>query len=283
MQPQVEHHTIVSFGQMRSAAAIASRLEQQQLILAALLQSGQSSNDAIHRCRVLIKRLRAWIRLVRPVHATSGSKATDKKLQRLGRQLGAARDQQVLKDTVQSLAAGTTDTQAKSACRKLRRRMSATADAAPLPATAAATLDKLRLPAAAKLDHAELREGLLVNYSKTRKLSRVALADTSDANKLHRFRRWVKYLHYQLSLLYPLKKSALAQPAMLKTLGTTLGQMHDLHVLLEALRDRFVEPDDAVQRVAQLAQARMSELTQDFVATTQALFALKPKAFLRLV
>jgi CHAD domain-containing protein len=268
---------------MRSVAAIQARLESQQVQLESLLHAEAGGNDPVHRCRVLIKKLRAWIRLVRPARKVSGSKAADRKLQALGRELGTTRDQQVLKDTLQSLAAGTTDPKAKSACRKLRRKLNAQAgaDAALSPTTH--PLDQLCLPNAKELDHAALREGLRANYSKTRKLSRIALADVSDMETLHRFRRWVKYLHYQLALLYPLKKSTLEQPALMKELGTTLGQMHDLHVLLVSLQEGIATEDESAQLVAPLAEQRVSQLTQDFIAKTGAVFAAKPKEFMPLL
>src|SRR5690606_39172737 len=137
------------------------------------------------------------------------------------------------------------------------------------------------MPDMASVDLPTLWRGLRANYQAARKLANAALCDRADAEKLHRFRRRVKYLHYQLNLLCDLRKSPVVLPAMLKDLGATLGQINDLHELMQAIQQLEAGNSSRLQQdlqaVHRCAAEALSQLLPVFAVHAQLLFTMKPK------
>jgi hypothetical protein len=86
-------------------------------------------------------------------------------------------------------------------------------------------------------DSGLLAEGLTRTWAKARGLGVEALRE-HDPERLHRWRRWVKYLRYQLEpLSRPGRAWLVSAHTELDGLGSLLGARNDLENLREAVRD----------------------------------------------
>jgi CHAD domain-containing protein len=82
-------------------------------------------------------------------------------------------------------------------------------------------------------DDALLDQGLARTYRRARRLAMQADSE-ADIELIHNWRKWVKYLHYQLEILMPAGPPDLLIHRMerLNSLGKVLGERNDLHNLL---------------------------------------------------
>jgi CHAD domain-containing protein len=196
----------------------------------------QPTADGIHKIRVCCKKLRSWIRLLR--HRRSGNdwQHADKALQKVLHKLAPARDSVVLLQTVKQLQTGTRSTRHRAACRQVLAGLRTHAPVASATRTAPLSRRIVReLLASDRPTDKALNKGLQHAYVRSSRLARRAFAADYAIERLHRLRRWVKYLGYQLELV------TLPTPAnekfrkQLVSLGSTLGRIHDLAVLQQQL------------------------------------------------
>jgi CHAD domain-containing protein len=277
---------------MRTTTAIRTRLRKQLTELEQKLAAATLDADAIHRSRVIVKKLRAWLRLLHQHRHSTHWQAADKALRQIARSLSEQRDDQVLGDTVLWLGSNSADVAARADCRKLHGLLPHTRKATRERPTVSAEIRQLCLPDRQLLQPTALLEGLRLAYARTRRLSRAALADPESPKtpeKLHRLRKWVKYLHYQLKLLFSGDDIELLQPGALDQLGSTLGRIHDLHELLRTLDKTPVKQQQtkATQRAmataVRLADEAAARLIQDVAGKLPLLFCVKPKPYLALL
>jgi CHAD domain-containing protein len=228
-----------------TAATIAGRVGRQARLLDGLLQADALSPLQTHELRRRCKKLRAWIRLWRDRGCLKGANGIDKALRAVAAQFSGARDATVRLDTLQRLpqyadAGATVDLQPLSAA------LQAASDMA-MPPSDTSVLRKARkrlqrlLPSTSLAENDErLARGLRATWRKARRLARRA-AVTTDCDDLHRLRRWVKYLCYQLEFVAMRNHREVKQlHDALEALGAVLGDYHDLHELqlaLQALAD----------------------------------------------
>jgi CHAD domain-containing protein len=199
------------------------------------------SPQAVHAGRIGTKRVRAYWQL----HKATGNAVTARQaIPRLGgaaRSLAPLRDGHVLGELLAELGAQAPATQA-SAFERARDGLTASVGRRPVPRSArdeflaaldADAADWLALP---RVDDAEILEsGLRRSFVKARELGRSALRHR-QADHLHRWRRWVKYLRYQLEpFVAPRRPAVSAYHAELKELSGLLGRRNDLHNLETAL------------------------------------------------
>lgn len=92
-----------------------------------------------------------------------------------------------------------------------------------------------------------------------------------EAEELHEWRKEVKRFYYQVSLLFP--DGGNAQRARLKQLGEYLGQLHDMHILLEYIAShRPLFWTDDLLHLGKVAQRR-EQILMDMI------WRLAPKAY----
>ena len=247
----------------------------------------------VHEARKRLKELRAGLRLVRPVMDAETFTSENAGLRDIGRPLSDARDAEVMVETLASLkkhfreelaseAFGTI----RQALQKRRRTVVASEDDAADALAAAA--EHLRATAARLSDWGlgdahwpALADGLQRCYRK----GRVALADASDDGRddaLHEWRKRVKDLRYQFTMLQPL------WPAVMKTLvseahalGNDLGDDHDLAVLSDLLRGelRGVSSKADRQALEALIARRRETLQKHAWVLGARVYAEKPGRF----
>jgi CHAD domain-containing protein len=270
---------------MRPSTDIYATLEHCLAGLEQRLNAPTLSADAIHRCRVSVKKLRAWLRVIQPSQECAKWKTADKALRHIARSLSGQRDAHVLRGTLLWLGKHSRDATVKANCRKLHKLFARTKTVVRVRPTLSDDSKQLCLSGTRLLAQVDVREGLRHSYAKARRLSRKVLVQPKCPETLHRLRRWVKYLHYQHKLLFLTSELTWLPPATLDKLGATLGRLHDLHELLRTLKrvltkqQQDTATQDALATTIDLAAAAIRQLTQEIIATIPLLFRLKPKQY----
>ena len=209
------------------------------------LELAQDSNaepsTSVHKIRVATKRLRATWYLLRSGQTQTLATCAINRLRNVARQLAAKRDKTVVKEVLADLSAGPLGL----------------AEALPDPG-----LESARLIELLQLEHQtwlELEPGLTSQalitknlrrtYRRARKLSKLATRKKSDYDLRHQWRKWVKYLYYQVDML---ERCGLTGQhkliANLDQLGEALGNEHDMYVLKKRIDSAKNEKTEAVLR-----------------------------------
>ena len=197
--------------------------------------------DAVHEARVGTKRVRALWHLFKPTANAALAKAGIARQRRAARALAELRDDHVLRRLVVDLAAEAPSEDEPAFREALALIEAPRSKHVVSPESHRDILDALGADSAEWLgiepiDDAEItRLGLGRSIAKMRELGDVALAGRVP-EEMHRWRRWVKYLRYQLEpLATPERALIRSHHDDLKRIGSTLGSLHDLHVLGTAL------------------------------------------------
>ena len=232
--------------------ALADGVREQALAIVAearkrVAAKNAFSPDSIHQTRVACKKLRALWQLMRPVIELQIAQDADARLGGLAGVLSASRDTQVLaellddlRDSDELLYRGTFD----RAATLLDAAESVDLDQESTRTALLGGLDadrdewqRLVLPD----DEALFDHGLARTCRKARRRAETA-ARTGDGDDYHRWRKWTKYLRYQLECLGDPGIDLQFHLGELKALGSALGRRHDLHNLRSQL-ERYSEGD----------------------------------------
>jgi CHAD domain-containing protein len=235
--------------------------------LEACLHLARPSPDDIHRLRVNIKKLRAWIRLLRLAYGRRLACGIDQDLRAIAKRVAGERDRDVLEHTVallqQECGNAAQEALLDALLGTLRSHLpSLTTVEAFSTLTESARQNLLRL-CSRQPNKDTLLKGLSCSYRRTRRFGkRACMADASPAT-CHRWRKRVKYLSYQLLCLTgsPNGKLTSLQKQLAK-LGNVLGELQDLEVLEQQVALLPVAADAKALTLARslLMQARQQRL-----------------------
>ena len=103
-------------------------------------------------------------------------------------------------------------------------------------------------------------------------ISKPVIAGTASVGQLHKLRKWVKYLGYQLSLAVETDASSNRLHKQLVTLGHLLGVIHDLACQQHYLERAHGIDGHIVTAIAGLARRQRERLTAQATRQTSALF-----------
>lgn len=277
----------------RSVEAAFRRIAREQIekAIAAIDGGQQSDAETVHEARKRCKKLRGLIRLVRP--AFGDYRAENAFFRDAARGLSGLRDSDVLVTTFDKLTAGHKGADDLAAVRErlAARRDSVISESAPAERDAAAQLTIFRKDMAAALHRvdkwalsakgfAALAGGLEATYRRGRAAGRMAHGDPTP-EKLHEWRKRVKYHGYHASLLAPVWPELLgAYCAEAERLGELLGDHNDLSVFADLLtRELDVSGDRRVlKRLLRMAKARQEILQAEAFGVGARLFAERPDA-----
>lgn len=212
--------------------------------------------EQVHEIRKHCKRVRAWLRLLRPAVARESLDALEAHVRQAAQALGPLRDSHVMERSLHKLAerlGGDSGADASLRDEHVRQAsalaahlapVAASADAAQLPQQVAAELAHARQALQALpldgVDAAALERGLRQTYRSARRRWRKAQRQPSAEN-LHEWRKRSKALAYQSELLAPLWLTLGDMAGALDAVNDRLGDHHDLAVLqqrLEAIPDQ---------------------------------------------
>ena len=258
-------------------AESVERVRREQLQAAAdELQDDPTDPEAIHDARKRLKKTRALLRLTRPALKPKAFRRRNRALRDAGRALSAARDAEVLAETVADLAErypGRAPFDAVHAVLAAREEE---------PEGSADTLTRLAGASwpLARLDADTFPAALKRTYQRGREA--FARADrTPGAENLHAWRKRVKDLWYQERLLEETWPGVIkAQSKEAKKLSKLLGEDHDLAVLADTLR---TDPELAALSVElqPLIAERRAQLLKRSRELGRRVYAEKPKHFAR--
>jgi len=245
------------------------------------------SSKEIHALRVASKRLRADWQVPKPLLKDNRAEEANRALRDAAASLRQARDLKVMADTLQALAAQAKGKDARQALGDGFQHLFAD-----LPDTAVVAKKSASLRAAfaqdqqrwqdldVKIPDRRLRQhGVGRLYEKAFKLARAA-EKSGDVKHWHRNRKWVKYLGYSHALLNT-ETHALLPHQLVTALGKMLGDLHDIHCLIEYAKeqkDSFPSADDAAYLVHHLRVAE-GRLQGRCEKQAQKLFLLSPRKF----
>ena len=287
---RLEHAESLDDGLRRVAA---ERLDDAIAHLEGLATADPAQTEtSVHEVRKRCKELRGLMRLVRP-SLGADFKRSNRAVRDAAEQLSSLRDAQALLATFADLreAADGDGHQGPDFDSIERAQADKAADAAQ-----AIGIDDPRLQRA----HAELSEvregvagwelpdgfdgvaeGLEATYGRGRRGLRRARRKTTD-ERMHEWRKAVKYLWYQMRLLEPTAPSVLSPFVdRLDDLSDALGDDHDLAVLVEGLETEGerIGDSDQIGSAIDLARRRQDDLRHRAFSLGARLYAEDPDAF----
>jgi CHAD domain-containing protein len=245
--------------------------------------------EYIHNIRTTIKRLRALLRLIRPVVGETFFNRENARLRKAAQRLGVARDTEVARETLTNLsvsgkpekkaiaaALAGLETKAESST-NLEQALSDTKE--DLKETKR-NLQELRLVSG---EWEVVGAGLQDVYRQSRKRMNTALEEMDD-EAFHKWRIRVKSLFYELELLEPVwPKRMDKMTARLSKLQDKIGLDHDIAVLKAFLRktpEKFGGAE-AVDRVIRCLDGESRKLRRSAEPLGEKIFAEKPRRFAR--
>ena len=244
--------------------------------------------EAVHEARKDLKKLRATLKLVRPLIGDKTYGRENARFRDAGRALSDVRDAQVRAQTIDALAKRFSDDPPPGGWWTLRALL---VD----DASGNGALESLREQVSDEIERGDqaiedwplgangfdlLGPGLKRAYSRGRRRFRDARKDPSD-ERLHEWRKRSKDLWYHLRLVrraWPEVMTTTADEA--HELSDRLGDDHDLVVLTADLEDaRPPLSHEQLEHLRKLIGKRRKELQGEAFAYGERLFAEKPKRF----
>lgn len=222
----------------RPAAAQAQALATDLVAHAAAQAGAADPAEAVHQVRLVLKALRALVRLVPDPRTGRPPTKVERPLQSLGRRLSPTRDLDVATATLAALAAEHGGPRHRAAARRWIR---STRPAPTARATAAVGVALRRLQPALLRHLAAHARGPAIARGLERALRKAErwqarAAKDGRVEAFHAWRRWLKRLETQLRWTHPRASRPVRRiHDRLADLQEDLGRLHDLDVLAELL------------------------------------------------
>ena len=241
----------------------------------------------IHRIRVDIKRLRAWLHMVRK-DARFEWRSYNRRLRDMSRQLSPSRDSQAILDTLAWLQKKA-DPEQQQALERLRSCMrfdlgGERIDWHAVKQPLAQEVEALRGPAAELDTEDVLHRGLKSCYKRAVREGRRAFGRDGTMEDLHELRKWVKYLYYQLDYVCKTRTGGYGKDRdRFDELGDKLGRIHDLELVSEKMTQLAAREECAADTAlaVELIDRRMDKLKHRCRGLYEKGFRLSPSKFMR--
>lgn len=241
----------------------------------------------VHQLRVDIKKLRAWIRLVQGKSDKREWQEIDRCLRGMARQWSEKRDAEVVSETLVLLNKKARNQDAAVSISKLYSRIQdnpvgRSANTNPVNVPDKVFLDNLKRKTLSAAKYETIKQGLQKTYKHAMKLGAEACSESSTVDDLHKFRRWVKYLSYQLEFVGDLYADNSGEfRNQLDKLGKRLGKIHDLVMIKHRLkqltgREKFKKD---IRKTGIAADRKMNKLINQTRQSFESVFVLKPREF----
>ena len=271
-------------------AMVRSSVELIRRAASRIEAGGRSRAEDLHQVRVTIKRLRASLRMVRPVIANAFFRQENNRLKKAADRLSLFRDKMVSRQTLERLVEalpGKRDRRtlglvlsrliaAAPEFGHFREQREAAMNEVARDLQEAANNFQNMLVAAEEWE--AIGPGLQTVYRRARNLMSRALKRNTD-EAYHLWRKQVKYLYYQLQMLQPIWPKRLgAMVKQLKKLEEKLGKDHDLSVLgnMLAKRPEQYGGGPTVKRVTACLDRQRHSLRQESEVLGRKLFTERP-------
>jgi CHAD domain-containing protein len=268
------------------------RRELRKTVRALSTSARTASESVIHESRKSVKKVRAVAALLERAGATLPGKDR-KRLKSAARALSRLRDSAVVIESLDRVRRRYPKQLPEHTYRILRRglvnardREAAQVKRDGVVAEAAERLAKSRRSAKAwaspSIGVSEIVAVMAASYRRSRKAMKRSRA-TGQSATLHRWRKELKTLWYQLRLVRPLTKGVTPLIAELKRLETDLGEEHNLVVLGATLRGcrELRSMRGELRHIERLAWRMRQPLRRRALALGRRVHTRKPKAFAR--
>lgn len=272
-----------------TVAGAARRIAREQIGGAIGAIEGKDAAVAVHEVRKCCKKMRALVRLIRPVFPDYAQENAD--FRDIARALSGSRDVKVLLDTIDLLVQGAPEAAKTGLFAPLRRRLASDQATQAHEERAGAHLDEARKRLEKALERSKdwslkgedweaLGGGLGRILREARKAER-AVHSAPSAAKYHELRKLMKYHWYHTRLLVPLWPAMMRpRTAELSRLADMLGLHHDICVFEAWLGapPPAMERFDAVEAMLPLAGERRKQLEREIAPLVARALAQKPQA-----
>jgi CHAD domain-containing protein len=247
----------------------------------------RDSAEDIHAIRVIIKRLRALLRLIRPVLNRTVFDRENSRLRAAAYRLSFERDADVARQTLAMLPCSKGH-QAEAA-KMLRSQMNGDSQPENIQARNYVEMDLARTSRSlhgmriSRTGWDAIEPGLTAVYRKCRKRMQRALRRGED-DAFHKWRIAVKHLYYQLQMLRPVWPKRLDKMiARLSQLQEKIGTDHDLVILKRSLvsSPHAAGDGEGVDKVVQSVVDEIAKLRELTKPLGKSIFHQTPRRFVR--
>jgi CHAD domain-containing protein len=252
------------------------------------------TDESLHRVRKEMKRTRAGLRLLRDTLGKTAYERSNRSVRDAARPLTPVRDAKVLRDVLDDILRSADKSARNRFPSELRRVLQDQQRSShdKLSHASVRTIgirlqeleQRLQTLPGARLDHARADVALTRAYKKARKAFTLAGRKPSN-ERLHEWRKQVKYHLHQLEILQPLKRGRIG--AIIKhahKLADHLGDDHDLALLHETIvlhaTQTSSEPSASAALIRELKRRR-AKLQRMSYRLGKKLYADKPKRVAR--
>lgn len=251
-------------------------------------------DDSVHAVRRELKRARAGLRLMRDAMGVAAYRRENRTLRDVAAELRDVRDAKVSLQALTRLSSAVRTPGARKVIRIMRQNLRTARDRALAQLSARrriacrdallATSQRLRELPARRLAGLDIGRGVRRTYGRARTAARAARHHSTD-DKLHEWRKQVKYGCYQLEVL-PHAASGRLRPwhRQARTLAALLGDDHDLALLQTRLAGRSTRGINSTEReevrdLADRLEALRGNLQRRGHRLGKKLYARSPRKF----
>jgi CHAD domain-containing protein len=242
------------------------RIAHAELSDALKLAQDPGSSSPLHALRKSVKKTRGLLRLLRPVFADFTTE--NAALRDAAAGISALRDAEVMRLTLDTLAALPGDPRATEAAATMRAQLPPMPDTGPDHSALARFVEDIA-QIRHRAEHWKAHEkgwhayapGLELTLHQSQKRMKIARKTLADSD-FHRWRSRIKHHWYQTRLLAPIWPEMMApHSAIADHLGELLGEHHDLAVLRRAIPAHLPEIEAAAldQLIGQGQRTREAE------------------------
>jgi CHAD domain-containing protein len=207
--------------------------------------------DYIHHIRVDIKRLRAWLRLLKIDHGDYDWHKSDQCLREISHDMGQTRNNEVIHQVLQRLHNKNKGVEERAVIINLQQMLPLDAglSKADWEEIKQRINDELEIIKDILISYdfssEQIQNGIKYTYQKIFYNGKKAFSKNGGFDDLHNLRKWMKYLNYQLGYIYDAYPEInFKYIKLINKLGDRLGQINDLVMLKNALQQINLNEDD---------------------------------------
>jgi len=255
--------------------------EQADKLAAECSEAQEHPSAFAHKARVRCKRIRATLRLARPLMRDRAFVRENRWWRDLARLLSGVRDASARLEALETLRPFLAARIGTEAARRLEERLRAERSETDTAGAISAFIGRLEarggdlIPDLEPAGRDKLVTALAETYRIARRAMKVAL-ETDDADSLHEWRKQAKYHALQVRLMRQQFPDALdRRVAGVRDLAELLGEVQDIEILSEAAHGWKQRPAGFYE----VLKTRRAALVTGARASGAALFADKPRAW----
>lgn len=255
--------------------------------LSHILKEPPNKIDYIHSIRTSIKRLRGWLRVLHIKNDVHNWKDIDKNLKEIAKTLGSYRDDEVVCETLELLHDKASKTKNIKIISQLQKKLSKRLDQKNInwKNINKALLHNIHIYKKNYVlspNEQTIKKGINKLYKHILKHGKIAFSNNESYKELHKLRKWVKYLNYQLIYLHgntPYHDDIESFKKGINKLGNRLGKLHDLVVI----KEKIEKETDNLNMGKKLIDKKINELITESNKTYQHFFKLPQEKFISLL